>query len=69
MKTKLGFCALAMIGRMFACELRHPVIEQRQHSVEVGALSSGQVRMTVTGDPDEVRGMLSRLAPRLSRNG
>jgi len=36
---------------------------------KVGALSSGQVRMVVTGDPDEVRGMLSRLAPRLSRNG
>lgn len=35
----------------------------------VGSLSSGQVRLTVTGDPDEVRGMLSRLAPRLFRGG
>lgn len=35
----------------------------------VGALHSGQVRLTVTGDPDEVRGMLSRLAPRLFRGG
>ena len=35
----------------------------------IGALSSGQVRLTVTGDPDEVRGMLSRLAPRLFRSG
>jgi hypothetical protein len=36
---------------------------------KVGALSSGQVRLQVTGDPDEVRGMLSRLAPRLFRGG
>jgi hypothetical protein len=36
---------------------------------KVGSLSSGQVRLTVTGDPDEVRGMLSRLAPRLFRGG
>ena len=35
----------------------------------VGSLSSGQVRLAVTGDPDEVRGMLSRLAPRLFRGG
>jgi hypothetical protein len=35
----------------------------------VGSLSSGQVRLVVTGDPDEVRGMLSRLAPRLLRGG
>jgi hypothetical protein len=35
----------------------------------VGSLSSGQVRLTVTGDPDEVRGMLARLAPRLTRGG
>ena len=35
----------------------------------VGSLSSGQVRLTVNGDPDEVRGMLSRLAPRLFRGG
>jgi hypothetical protein len=35
----------------------------------IGSLSSGQVRLTVTGDPDEVRGMLSRLAPRLFRGG
>ena len=35
----------------------------------VGGLHSGQVRLTVTGDPDEVRGMLSRLAPRLFRGG
>ena len=35
----------------------------------VGSLSSGQVRLVVTGDPDEVRGMLSRLAPRLFRGG
>ena len=35
----------------------------------IGALSSEQVRIEVTGDPDEVRGMLSRLAPRLSRHG
>lgn len=35
----------------------------------VGGLSSGQVRLRVTGDPDEVRGMLSRLAPRLFRGG
>lgn len=34
-----------------------------------GFLRSEQVRMVVTGDPDEVRGMLSRLAPRLTRNG
>jgi hypothetical protein len=34
-----------------------------------GPLSSEQVRLVVTGDPDEVRGMLSRLAPRLSRHG
>ena len=36
---------------------------------KIGALSSGQVRLVVTGDPDEVRGMLSRLAPRLFRGG
>jgi hypothetical protein len=36
---------------------------------KVGSLSSGQVRLVVTGDPDEVRGMLSRLAPRLFRGG
>ena len=36
---------------------------------KVGSLSSGQVRLRVTGDPDEVRGMLSRLAPRLFRGG
>ena len=36
---------------------------------KVGALSSDQVRLVVTGDRDEVRGMLSRLAPRLSRGG
>ena len=36
---------------------------------KVGSLSSGQVRLQVTGDPDEVRGMLSRLAPRLFRGG
>jgi len=36
---------------------------------KVGSLSSGQVRLHVTGDPDEVRGMLSRLAPRLFRGG
>jgi hypothetical protein len=36
---------------------------------KIGSLSSGQVRMVVTGDPDEVRGMLSRLAPRLFRGG
>lgn len=35
----------------------------------VGALSSAQVRLAVTGDPDEVRGMLARLAPRLMRGG
>jgi hypothetical protein len=35
----------------------------------VGSLSSGQVRLVVTGDPDEVRGMLARLAPRLFRGG
>ena len=35
----------------------------------VGSLSSGQVRLVVTGDRDEVRGMLSRLAPRLFRGG
>jgi hypothetical protein len=35
----------------------------------VGSLSSGQVRLLVTGDPDEVRGMLSRLTPRLFRGG
>ena len=35
----------------------------------IGSLSSGQVRLVVTGDPDEVRGMLSRLAPRLFRGG
>ena len=35
----------------------------------IGALSSGQVRLMVTGDPDEVRGMLARLAPRLGRGG
>ncbi|MCC7369150.1 MAG: hypothetical protein IT306_12045 [Chloroflexi bacterium] len=35
----------------------------------IGGLSSGQVRLRVTGDPDEVRGMLSRLAPRLFRGG
>jgi hypothetical protein len=35
----------------------------------VGSLSSGQVRLVVTGDPDAVRGMLSRLAPRLFRGG
>jgi hypothetical protein len=35
----------------------------------VGSLSSGQVRLTVNGDPDEVRGMLARLAPRLTRGG
>lgn len=34
---------------------------------QVGALRVGQVRLEVTGDPDEVRGMLSRLAPRLGR--
>src|SRR4051812_13461414 len=34
---------------------------------KIGSLSSGQVRLVVTGDPDEVRGMLSRLAPRLFR--
>lgn len=34
----------------------------------VGSLSSGQVRLTVTGDPDEVRGMLARLH-RLFRGG
>ena len=36
---------------------------------KVGSLSSGQVRLVITGDPDEVRGMLSRLAPRLFRGG
>jgi hypothetical protein len=36
---------------------------------KVGSLSSGQVRLVVTGDPDEVRGMLSRLAPMLVRGG
>jgi hypothetical protein len=36
---------------------------------KLGFLSSGQVRLVVTGDPDEVRGMLARLAPRLSRGG
>ena len=36
---------------------------------KVGSLSSGQVRLRVTGDPDEVRGMLARLAPRLFRGG
>ena len=36
---------------------------------KVGSLSSGQVRLVVTGDPDDVRGMLSRLAPRLFRGG
>lgn len=36
---------------------------------KVGPLSSAQVRLLVTGDPDEVRGMLSRLAPRLGRGG
>ncbi|GEM_PF-296486 len=35
----------------------------------VGSLSSGQVQITVTGDPDEVRGMLARLAPKLTRGG
>jgi hypothetical protein len=35
----------------------------------VGSLSSGQVRLLVSGDPDEVRGMLSRLLPRLVRGG
>ena len=35
----------------------------------VGSLSSGQVRLLVSGDADEVRGMLSRLAPRLLRGG
>jgi hypothetical protein len=35
----------------------------------VGSLSSGQVRLEVTGDPDEIRGMLARLAPRLFRGG
>ena len=35
----------------------------------VGSLSSGQVRLVVMGDADEVRGMLSRLAPRLFRGG
>ena len=36
---------------------------------KIGSLSSGQVRLLVTGDSDEVRGMLSRLAPRLTRGG
>lgn len=36
---------------------------------KIGSLSSGQVHLVVTGDPDEVRGMLSRLAPRLFRGG
>jgi hypothetical protein len=36
---------------------------------KIGSLSSGQVRLLVTGDADEVRGMLSRLAPRLTRGG
>ena len=36
---------------------------------KIGSLSSGQVRLLVTGDADEVRGMLSRLAPRLFRGG
>ncbi len=36
---------------------------------KIGSLSSGQVRLVVRGDPDEVRGMLSRLAPRLFRGG
>ena len=36
---------------------------------KVGPLSSAQVQLLVTGDPDEVRGMLSRLAPRLGRGG
>ena len=36
---------------------------------KIGSLSSGQVRLVVTGDPDEVRGMLARLAPRLIRGG
>ena len=36
---------------------------------KIGSLSSAQVRLVVTGDPDEVRGMLSRLAPRLFRGG
>ena len=35
----------------------------------IGSLSSGQVKLVVTGDPDEVRGMLARLAPRLFRGG
>ncbi|MFN8635605.1 MAG: hypothetical protein U0893_17295 [Chloroflexota bacterium] len=35
----------------------------------VGPLRSEQVRLLVTGNPDEVRGMLSRLAPRLGRGG
>jgi hypothetical protein len=34
-----------------------------------GFLRSEQVRLMVTGDPDEVRGMLARLAPRLTRHG
>lgn len=36
---------------------------------KIGSLSSGQVRLLVTGDADEMRGMLSRLAPRLFRGG
>lgn len=36
---------------------------------KIGSLSSGQVKLLVTGDADEVRGMLSRLAPRLFRGG
>jgi hypothetical protein len=36
---------------------------------KIGSLSSGQVRLVISGDPDEVRGMLSRLAPRLFRGG
>ena len=36
---------------------------------KIVSLSSGQVRLLVTGDADEVRGMLSRLAPRLFRGG
>ena len=36
---------------------------------KVGSLSSGQVRLKVTGDPDDVRGMLARLAACFSRGG
>lgn len=36
---------------------------------QIGSLRSGQVRLTVSGEPDALAAMLTRLEPRLFRGG